>query len=104
MPKATPKAERVVKAPVKQQHETRRFYWSGYKSTRWKKRRATFIQLNPVCKECENEDKAEPAVVVDHVIPIQDGSDPWDESNWQGLCFRHDAKKRGQTKRTGGGG
>ena len=104
MPKATKKADRVVKVPVLQQHETRRFYWFGYRTGRWRRLRARYLNVNPVCVLCDEENKSEPAVIVDHAVPIQDGIDPWDESNWQGLCYRHDAKKRGQTKRTGGGG
>ena len=104
MPKATAKAHRIIATPPKAIHETRKFYWSGYKTSRWRRRRALFLKINPLCKECEKENKAEPAVVVDHIRPIQDGCDPWDETNWQGLCYRHDAKKRGQTKRTRGGG
>lgn len=104
MPKSTPKAEPTVKSQAKPMHETRKFYWSGYASYRWRKMRAAFLKSNPLCVECQKENRAEPAVVVDHIIPIQDGCDPWDESNWQGMCWRHDAKKRGATKRKGGRG
>ena len=99
MPTATPKANRAVTVPKTQQHESRGFYWHGYKSGRWRREREEYLKANPVCKECERNNRALPAVVVDHVNPIEDGCDPWDRDNWQGLCLRDDASKRGKTKR-----
>lgn len=100
MPKATPSAKRLGGAHRKlQQHETRRFYWRGYHTNRWRRRRKAFLDKNPECVECAKVDKVVDAKVVDHKVPIEDGCDPWDESNWQGLCKSCDARKRGQTKR-----
>ena len=57
---------------------------------RWKKYRAIFLQLNPLCRECEKEGRFVPATVVDHIIPHRgDKVRFWDESNHQGLCKSH---------------
>lgn len=98
MPKATAKAKHPAPAPIKQQHQTRRFYWAGYHTQRWRKARLRFLQHNPECVECKKENRSIPAKVVDHIKPIETGAiDPWDYSNWQGLCIYHDASKRGKT-------
>lgn len=99
MPRATPKVVLSSSAKPKQQHQTRRFYWPEYHTTKWRKRRKAYLRQYPSCVKCAEKDIETPAVVVDHIIPIQDGCDPWDETNWQGLCVPCDASKRGKTKR-----
>lgn len=100
MPKATAKAKvSGSPKPKLQQHQTRRFYWPEYHTTKWRHRRKSFLEINPLCVECEKIDRVVEAQVVDHSIPIEDGCDPWNEANWQGLCRSCDARKRGQTKR-----
>lgn len=104
MPNATKKVTHTSTAkPQKQEHHRRKFYWEGYHTRRWRKERLRFFQHQPACVVCAKEGKQVPAEVVDHVIPIQDGHDPWDDTNWQGLCKYHDASKRGKTKRPGRG-
>lgn len=100
MPKATPSAKAPGTPGKKlQQHQTRRFYWSGYHTTRWRKRREAHFDQYPFCVKCEETGQLVDAKYLDHKRTIEDGCDPWDETNWQGLCESCDARKRGQTKR-----
>lgn len=98
MPKALPKVQ-PIKAPKLQQHENRRFYWKGYHGTRWRKARKGYLQKHPECVKCKEQGRSVPAVVVDHIDPIDEAGlvDPWNTDNWQGLCRSHDAQKRGAT-------
>ena len=62
-----------------------------YRSGRWKKLRRRVLLDRPWC-----EDPAgchEPATDVDHVTPIEEGGDPWDEGNLRPLCHSHHSRK-----------
>ena len=65
----------------------------GY-TKRWQAARRRFLQLHPLCVECERKRNLTPATVVDHIIPHRgDETLFWDESNWQSLCKKcHDRK------------
>ena len=43
---------------------------------------------NPICIECERNDRISTAEVVDHIKEIADGGSVWDISNLQSLCDR----------------
>lgn len=43
-----------------------------------------------------------PATDVDHITRIEEGGDPWDETNLQGLCHSHHSQKT--ARETGFGG
>ena len=59
-------------------------YWTH----QWKKARAAFIRENPTCKRCHKL-----AQVIDHVVPVNQGGEFWDVTNWQPLCKQcHDIK------------
>lgn len=61
-----------------------------YSSGRWKQLRRRTLLERPWCvwPGCHL-----PAVEVDHVTPLQDGGDPWDETNLQPLCVGHHHRK-----------
>ena len=65
----------------------------GY-DARWRKARAVFLSLNPLCAECRRHGRTVAASVVDHVKPHKGNRTLfWDERNWQALCKPcHDAK------------
>jgi len=65
----------------------------GY-NKRWQSARRRYLQLHPLCVECERKGHVIPATVVDHIIPHRgDETLFWDESNWQALCKKcHDRK------------
>ena len=51
-----------------------RRYWTNA----WRKSRLAFLKNNPECTGCGG-----PANVVDHVIPVRQGAEFFDVSNWQ---------------------
>ncbi len=74
----------------------------GYGS-RWQKARERFFKENPLCVECRQEGRTEPAVVADHIEPHKgDKKLFWDRKNWQGLCKQHHDHKT--AKQDGGFG
>lgn len=58
----------------------------GY-DARWRKARAAYLVLHPVCVVCERRGRVVAATEVDH-IKAHKGNDAlfWDELNWQALC------------------
>jgi 5-methylcytosine-specific restriction endonuclease McrA len=65
----------------------------GY-GLRWRRARAAFLALHPVCAGCRAQGRVVPATVVDHVVPHHgDQTLFWDRGNWAPLCKScHDAK------------
>ncbi|HEJ9412559.1 TPA: HNH endonuclease [Proteus mirabilis] len=71
----------------------------GYTPT-WDKYRLHYLRLNPLCVHCLKNGVYTPATIVDHIIPIDGGSDVlfWPDWNHQSLChachntktFKHD--------------
>lgn len=63
---------------------------------RWRKERAEYLRLNPLCVMCEAEGRIKAATVVDHKIPHRgDMVLFWDKTNWQSLCKpHHDSHKQ----------
>ena len=57
-----------------------------YNSPRWRKYRAWFLRQHPLCAECERSGRTAIAVLVDHIRPVVEGGDFWDEANHQSLC------------------
>lgn len=64
-----------------------------YESPRWRKLRKSYIQRNPVCAKC-----TQPMKYLDHIIPISQGGDIWDEKNLQGLCPSCNGRKTNEQK------
>lgn len=52
------------------------------------KRRASFLERNPLCRECEKEGRVTAATVPDHIVPLWKGG-PDTEENLQPLCQPH---------------
>ena len=65
----------------------------GY-DARWRKARALYLSLHPLCAACRRHGRTVAASVVDHIQPHKgDKNLFWDERNWQALCKPcHDAK------------
>ena len=64
-----------------------------YHTTRWRKAREWFLMNNYECVKCREYGKYTPATVVDHIKPVTEGGEFWDEDNWQPMCkFCHNAK------------
>lgn len=63
------------------------------RTARYQRARAAFLAANPLCAECGRHGRTVGADELDHIVPIEDGGEFWDESNWQGLCRPcHEAK------------
>ncbi len=65
----------------------------GYGS-RWRAARKRFLELNPLCAECNRLGRVTAATVVDHVVPHK--GDPalfWNQANWAPMCKRHHDEK-----------
>ena len=69
---------------------------SFYSSAKWRKFREIYLKKHPLCIHCKRIDITMRATVIDHVKPIKQGGDPFDESNLQPLCMIHHNKKSGK--------
>jgi len=79
--------------------------WSGAgrgSTRRWRERRMWVLKANPFCAACRAEGRAvpEPAVDVDHRVPLsQGGGDEYE--NLQPLCRAHHVAKTGRERAEG---
>lgn len=71
-----------------------------YHSKRWKRERADHLADNPLCHVCLDLGRVVPANVVDHHIPVRQGADFWDRSNWRSMCQIHHQEKRNAERGT----
>lgn len=60
-----------------------------YSLARWRKLRMFQLRRHPLCNVCGGA-----ASTVDHIIPIEQGGDPWDINNLQTICFQCHQEKR----------
>ena len=51
----------------------------------WKKLRAHFILLHPLCEQCKSEGRLTPAEEVHHILPLANGGTN-DDCNLKALC------------------
>ena len=64
-----------------------------YNSRAWRKASLAYRKEHPICEKCYKEGKIVPVAVVDHIIPVRRGCDPFDMSNFQSLCHKcHNSK------------
>lgn len=75
----------------------------GY-DARWRRARASYLRLHPLCVECERQGSSRAATVVDHITPHKGDQDLfWNTMNWQPLCAEHHNAKSAR-ERAGVGG
>jgi 5-methylcytosine-specific restriction enzyme A len=70
-----------------------------YTTQRWQRLRRHKLQTHPLCEICLKHQKIEPAVAVDHIIPINAaGGSPYPALDWlMSLCAScHNRKTRGE--------
>lgn len=87
------KAEVRLQTP----HENRP-YQSFYHMAAWTRKSLAFRKDHPLCELCKIEGRITPSEMTDHIVPINQGGDPWDESNMQALCKRHHNQKSAREK------
>lgn len=73
--------------------QTRPTGYSIYRSKRWYvlARKVKFDE--PMCRHCAAEGVDRVAVDVDHIVPLDQGGDPWSRANLQPLCKSHHSIK-----------
>ena len=67
-----------------------------YSTSRWQKLRAYKRKRNPLCEECLKHGRITPAVLVDHIIPIEEGGAVFEIENLQSLCSECHNKKHAE--------
>ena len=74
----------------------------GYGS-KWQRYREHFLASHPLCRQCAQYRRTEPATVVDHVVPVKGSRDPmfWHHENHQALCHACHNAKTAADKRAG---
>jgi 5-methylcytosine-specific restriction protein A len=72
-----------------------------YNTARWRRLRDWYRKRHPLCRECESRGIATVGVIVDHIIPIEDGGPLLDADNLQTLCVV--CHNRKHSVREGGG-
>jgi 5-methylcytosine-specific restriction protein A len=69
------------------------------------KRRARWLELHPLCAECDKEGQVTAGQVVDHITPLWKGGADDYEANGQTLCNpHHDAKSKAEAAERARGG
>ena len=67
-----------------------------YQRAKWKRVRNYQLLQFPFCKSCQSKEILTQATVVDHIIPIAEGGDEYDQNNLQSMCVScHNAKTAG---------
>lgn len=69
-----------------------------YTHSAYRKRRAVFLNANPLCVHCSEKGLIEPATVLDHIQPVEQGGSFYDTDNWQSLCVTCHARKSNKDK------
>ena len=71
-----------------------------YQSEAHRRWRQAVIGRDIFCQDCAKHNVWIQAIVADHIIPIEDGGDPFDLKNGQGLCLScHNKKDKNWVKR-----
>lgn len=95
-PKAVKRSWVVERKPFERDNSNAEFY----NSWAWRKLRKLFLDKNPLCKHCEENDEVVKATVADHILPINSGGERLDEENLQALCERCHNKKSATESRS----
>ena len=77
---------------VKQQIQTDKS--KKYQNHKWRKASASYFKGKP----CAWNGCLTLAELTDHINPVESGGSMWDRRNWQPLCNKHHAIKRGKER------
>lgn len=64
-----------------------------YRTPRWIETRKKKLHLSPFCEECKKVGTMVVGKVVDHIVPIKQGGEPYDLDNLQTLCWSCHSRK-----------
>ena len=70
-----------------------------YNTQRWQRLRRMKLQVNPLCEPCLKQKRIEPAVAVDHIVPVKaPGGQAFPALDWlMSMCAScHNRKTRGE--------
>ncbi|MEI9477390.1 MAG: HNH endonuclease signature motif containing protein [Deltaproteobacteria bacterium] len=85
----------VEHRPARAPKETNPFYLS----VRWRRFREWYLGKYPLCEQCLLDGRPDTAaVMVDHIVEIEDGGALTEEENSQSLCWKCHGIKTAQAK------
>ena len=86
-PLADARRAEQLKAAHKSYNKRRDESDSFYSTERWRKFRAYYLRLHPLCVECEQAGRTTPALILDHIKALKDRPDlALDWHNVRPLC------------------
>ena len=72
-----------------------------YNSRAWRNFSIAYRHRHPLCVKCQARGIITQAQVVDHIVPIRKGADPFNTDNLQSLCHNcHNSKSGRRNKET----
>ncbi len=74
--------------PVVAEKQRQYFKNRFYDTESWRNKRDYYLEKNPLCNNC-----GDAATEVDHIVPLRQGGDKWDDGNLQSLCKPCHGKK-----------
>jgi 5-methylcytosine-specific restriction protein A len=72
-----------------------------YKTYRWQKLRARHLASHPLCVMCEEEGRATPATICDHVEPHRGDPEKFWSGPFQSLCAAHHNSDKQRLEKSG---
>jgi 5-methylcytosine-specific restriction protein A len=73
---------------------------SSHYGYRWRKIRTVYLAKNPICADCQKNNKLTPANEVHHVVSVADGGTDRDD-NLMALCKSCHSKRTAEENRFG---
>lgn len=71
----------------------------GYGS-RWRQASKGYLVKHPLCFDCEQANRTEPATLVHHIKPVSTHPEAfWTRENWVGLCVSCHSKRHKELER-----
>ena len=64
-----------------------------YRTQRWIETRKKKLHISPFCEECQRNGTMVVGKIVDHIVPIKQGGEPYDLDNLQTLCWSCHSRK-----------
>jgi 5-methylcytosine-specific restriction enzyme A len=65
-------------------------------------RRGMWLDMHPLCAECERQGRVRAAVEIDHIVALADGGPDLDADGIEGLCLPCHRKKSAEERRRRG--